>query len=153
MMCETCNDAGVIVFCPSTPDKCGGCENEPCPGCKKEQEVNPRYCSCTFPYPMQMSERGQLICSECCYPKLLTPEQAAVEIIKTVAEALRELGSVPSGHLYARVMNFLNLDAYTRVIDSLKRTGLVTEKNHLLTWTGPTEVSKVKSLDFRCGSW
>jgi hypothetical protein len=31
----------------------------------------------------------------------------------------------------------LTLDAYTRVIESLKRMGLVEEKNHLLTWVGP----------------
>jgi hypothetical protein len=69
--------------------------------------------------------------------KTLTPQEAAIEIIKTIAEAVRSLGSVPSGHLYARVMGTLSLDAYTRVIESLKRMGLVEEKNHLLTWVGP----------------
>ena len=73
--------------------------------------------------------------------KALTQDQAAVEIIMAVAEAIRSLGSVPSGHLYARVMPFMNLDAYTRVIETLKRAGLVTEKNHLLTWVGLKEES------------
>lgn len=67
----------------------------------------------------------------------MTPEQAALEIIKTVAEAIRELGSVPSGHLYARVMGYLSLDAYTRIVETLKRTGLVEEHGHLLTWVEP----------------
>lgn len=62
---------------------------------------------------------------------------AAVEIIMAVAEAIRSLKSVPSGHLYARLMGSMTLDDYQAVIGVLKRTGLVSESAHLLTWTGP----------------
>lgn len=62
---------------------------------------------------------------------------AALKTVQAVAEAIKELGSVPSGELYAQLMGHLSLSAYTRVIDTLKRTGLVKESNHLLTWIGP----------------
>ena len=32
--CERCHDTGTIKFCPSEPDKCAGCESEPCPECQ-----------------------------------------------------------------------------------------------------------------------
>lgn len=64
---------------------------------------------------------------------------AAVEIIMAVAEAIRSLKSVPSGHLYARLMGSLTLDDYQSIIGVLKRTGLVSESGHLLTWTGPNQ--------------
>jgi hypothetical protein len=56
-----------------------------------------------------------------------------------VAEAIRELGSVPSGHLYAQLMDKMSLETYTAVIQVLKNTKLVEEKNHLLTWIGPVK--------------
>lgn len=31
--CEECYGTGVVFFCPSEPDKCGGCEEMPCPEC------------------------------------------------------------------------------------------------------------------------
>jgi hypothetical protein len=65
-----------------------------------------------------------------------TPEQAkaAVDVIMAVAEAIRELKTVPSGHLYARLMGYMDLQTYNRIIDTLKRVGAVSEKNHVLTW-------------------
>lgn len=59
---------------------------------------------------------------------------ASLSIVQAVAEAIRELGSVPSGHLYAQLMGKLTLDQYTQIIDVLKGAGLVTESGHLLTW-------------------
>ncbi len=63
---------------------------------------------------------------------------AAVDAILAVAEAIRELKSVPSGHLYARLMGHMDLDGYQRVIAILKSTGLVTESGHVLTWVEPS---------------
>jgi hypothetical protein len=57
-----------------------------------------------------------------------------------MAEAIRELGSVPSGHLYANVCGRMDQPTYERIIETLKRAGLVAEKNHLLTWVGPKGV-------------
>ena len=67
----------------------------------------------------------------------MTQQQAALEIIKTLAEVIRSLGSVPSGHLYAHVMGQLSFAQYMSAIDILKRTGLVTEQAHLLAWVEP----------------
>ena len=64
-------------------------------------------------------------------------QEAVVQIVKAVSESIRELGSVPSGHLYAQLMGILNLDQYNQIIGILKRSGLVSESNHLLEWIGP----------------
>jgi hypothetical protein len=63
--------------------------------------------------------------------------EAAFAAVQAIAETIRSLGSVPNGVLYAQVMGYLDLAAYDRVIGILKRTRLVTEENHLLTWAGP----------------
>lgn len=69
----------------------------------------------------------------------VTKEQlkAGLEVLKALADCIRELGSVPSGELYARVMGTLTLDQYMSCIQTLKRTGLVKESGHLLTWIEP----------------
>lgn len=61
----------------------------------------------------------------------------ALGCVSALAEAIRELGSVPNGVLYAHVMGTLTIGQYERSIDLLKRTGLVVEKNHELSWAGP----------------
>ena len=65
--------------------------------------------------------------------------RAAVAVAGAVGDAIRELGSVPSGHLYARLMGHLSLEAYESILSTLVQTGLVRrEANHLLVWSGPT---------------
>ena len=60
---------------------------------------------------------------------------AGLEVIRAIADAIRELRSVPSGHLYAQVMARLAFPEYEKVIGILKGAGLVRESNdHLLTW-------------------
>jgi hypothetical protein len=64
--------------------------------------------------------------------------EAALGIILAVANAIQGLGEVPSGELYARMMpHGIKLDAYEKIISTLKGAGLVRESNHLLTWVGP----------------
>ena len=82
-------------------------------------------------------------------PAQPTPAErkAALGIVLTVAEAIRELGSVPSGHLYARLIGMpllsqMTADQFTAMIGSLKGAGLVEEKSHLLIWIGPRLVPK-----------
>lgn len=70
-------------------------------------------------------------------PNLSAKQAAALSMVAAVAEAIRELGSVPSGHLCARLMNHMDLAAYQRMIGHLKNAGLVSESADLLTWTGP----------------
>jgi hypothetical protein len=67
---------------------------------------------------------------------------AAFNIVLSIAEAIRDLKSVPSGHLYARLMGQMTLEQYNSIIDILKSAGAVTEKGHLLTWTGPAAAPK-----------
>ena len=66
---------------------------------------------------------------------------AALQIVHAVGEAIQELGSVPSGTLYARLMGRMRLDRHEQIIGLLKTAGLVEESpEHMLTWTGPKEV-------------
>lgn len=63
--------------------------------------------------------------------------KAALGMVMAVGDALQELGSVPSGELYARLMGHMTIGLYTKVIDTLKGANLVKEQAHLLTWIGP----------------
>ena len=63
---------------------------------------------------------------------------AAITAIKAIADAIRELGEVPSGHLYAHLMGKMSLADYNKVIGILKGATLVSESGNLLKWTGPT---------------
>lgn len=62
--------------------------------------------------------------------------RAAIAVVQAIADCIRELGEVPSGHLYARLMGHMSLEQYNGVISTLKMAGLVKETNHLLTWIG-----------------
>ena len=71
---------------------------------------------------------------------LPTKDQIAATIltVRAVADAIQSLKRVPSGELYARVMSHMDLPTYERIIETLKRIGLVTETAHVLEWRGPT---------------
>jgi hypothetical protein len=68
----------------------------------------------------------------------VTAEQvtAGIRMAAAVGEAIRDLGSVPSGHLYARLMGHMSPETYNKVISLLVKVGAVKEENHLLTWVG-----------------
>jgi hypothetical protein len=71
-----------------------------------------------------------------------TKEQikAVLGVIRAVADAIKELGEVPSGHLYASLMGQLSLSEYEQVIDILVRGGLVHRgAGYLLIWVGPAK--------------
>lgn len=59
---------------------------------------------------------------------------AQLNAIKALADTIQEAGSIPSGHLYAAFMPVMSLEFYNSCLGVLKRTGLVSESNHLLTW-------------------
>lgn len=63
-------------------------------------------------------------------------EKAAIEVILAVGSAIKELGSVPSGHLYVTLMGRMSLETYDKLIGILVKTGAVKLENHLLTWVG-----------------
>jgi hypothetical protein len=63
---------------------------------------------------------------------------ALVRVAHAVAETIRELGAVPSGHLYARLMGVMELHQYEQVIDLLIDARLIErDRRHLLRWIGP----------------
>lgn len=62
--------------------------------------------------------------------------QAAVQIMKAVAEAIREAGSIPSGHLYALLMGKMSLGSYEKMIDAMQRMGIIKVDDHLITYIG-----------------
>jgi hypothetical protein len=61
---------------------------------------------------------------------------ATIRIVSAFGQAIRDLGSVPSGHLYATVMGSLNLTEYQAAIGILIKAGLVEDRHHLLVWIG-----------------
>lgn len=64
-------------------------------------------------------------------------KHAVISATLALADAVRELGSVPSGHLYARVMGQLQLEEYEAMIGCLIRNGIISkDDNHVLTWKG-----------------
>ena len=65
-------------------------------------------------------------------------------VLRAVADSIRELKRVPSGVLYAQVMSLMDLPTYERIIETLKRTGLVAESNFMLEWRGPSIVEETK---------
>lgn len=61
----------------------------------------------------------------------------SLKIIQAVAETIRELKQIPSGHLYARLMEVnLSLEGYEAIIGILKNSGLIKEENYELIWIG-----------------
>ena len=57
-----------------------------------------------------------------------------LQTCRAVADAIRELKTVPSGHLYAQLMGHMSLDTYNQIIGVLKVAKLIKEENHLLIW-------------------
>lgn len=56
-----------------------------------------------------------------------------------IADCIRRLGSVPSGHLYARLMGHMSLETYEALIGILIEAGKVKRHpSHLLVWIGPS---------------
>lgn len=75
----------------------------------------------------------------------LSPEEISKvkAVINIVAEAIEALGSVPAGHLYARVMQHLSYNSFEAVISLLVGQGKVRRQpSHLLTWIGPKKEGK-----------
>lgn len=74
---------------------------------------------------------------------MITTEQrndlrSAMAMVFTLAELVRELKEVPAGHLYSRLMGQMDIHTFEKCVSILVNSKLVTRKNHLLTWVGPT---------------
>ena len=68
----------------------------------------------------------------------MTTEQAykLIQFMGAIASLIKEVKSIPSGHLYAQLMGKMSLDQYNDLIATLQNAGLVSLKNDLLTYTG-----------------
>ena len=57
------------------------------------------------------------------------------QIINLLGNSIIRAGNdgIPSGHLYAAVMMYMNLDTYHAAIALLVKSGLVKQSGHLLT--------------------
>lgn len=90
-------------------------------------------------------EENQMTIDSIMHPATPSKAQllAAYRLTFAVAETIRELGEVPSGHIFANIMHKVDLAGYQHVIDGLKRAGLVEETSaHLLRWVGPLKGAK-----------
>jgi transcriptional regulator GlxA family with amidase domain len=70
---------------------------------------------------------------------------AAVGALLAFAEAIRALGSVPSGVFYANVMGSVDLDQYQTAIRTLTSAGLIEVKSDVIRWIGPNFAPAVNS--------
>ena len=59
---------------------------------------------------------------------------AAISSIKALADAIKDLGEVPAGHLYAGVMGVMSLVNFDKAIGILVRGGIITRSGDLLKW-------------------
>ena len=62
--------------------------------------------------------------------------KAHAQAILAIGDCIKELGGVPSGHLYARLMGSMSLESYQSIIGILKSAGIVKEENFFLTYIG-----------------
>jgi len=54
-----------------------------------------------------------------------------------IGEAIRDLGTVPSGHLYAAVMGHMSLSTYQAILGDLEDRGRIKQdRSHLIRWIG-----------------
>lgn len=70
----------------------------------------------------------------------------ALHVLRIWADAIREAGSIPPGHVYAASMNIINtVDEFNVGIGHLVRAGLVKRNGDVLVWTGPAAGGTVQS--------
>lgn len=64
------------------------------------------------------------------------PKRAAVAFLQLLADCIKQSGpmGIPSGHLYAMVMDKISLEVYTLAIEKLKELGVIEEHYYLLTY-------------------
>ena len=58
------------------------------------------------------------------------------KLANAIAYLIREAKEIPSGHLYAQLMDKVDIDMCRNIIDMLKKAKLIDESNFLLIWIG-----------------
>lgn len=59
-----------------------------------------------------------------------------MKIVLALGVFIKTVGQIPSGELYARIMDKIDIHEYNAAIDILVRSKSITNKYHLLTWIG-----------------
>lgn len=68
----------------------------------------------------------------------VTEDRAAMARLLVIAQLIYSLKEVPADHVYAQVMQHIDLYEFDCILLTLVNAGLVKRtSNHLLTWTGP----------------
>ena len=64
---------------------------------------------------------------------------AIAQVVRAVADTIRELGEAPAGHVYSELMAYgCTLEQFNGIIGILIRAKLVArDDSHLLRWIGP----------------
>lgn len=63
---------------------------------------------------------------------------AYIQTVRAIADAIKEMGSVPAGTIYATVMSVMGLPAFERIIGTLTSAKLVKrDPSGMLHWIGP----------------
>jgi hypothetical protein len=60
----------------------------------------------------------------------------AIEAISAIGRIIRDAKRIPSGHLYAQLMNVLSLEKYESIIAILVKSQLIKVESHELIWIG-----------------
>lgn len=63
----------------------------------------------------------------------------AVLMTAAIADAIRELGTVPAGVLYANLMSVVSIQQFDAIIRMLVKAELVSNVAHELKWIGPSK--------------
>lgn len=63
---------------------------------------------------------------------------AALNTIRAIGDTVRDLGEVPSGHLYATVSAMISLDQYQKAIGLLIDAKLIEKRGDVLVWIAST---------------
>jgi hypothetical protein len=59
---------------------------------------------------------------------------SGIKVLAALAEAIREAGTIPSGHLWAASMGHMDFETYSKAIRMLAQAGVIKTSNHTLTW-------------------
>lgn len=62
--------------------------------------------------------------------------RAAETTVLIVREAIKELGEIPSGVLYAQLCGYFSLETYQEIISLLAMAGVITIHNHMIKYVG-----------------
>lgn len=69
-------------------------------------------------------------------------EMEALKIISSVAEVIKEMGTIPSPMLYSKVMGYCSIEVYHMVVEMLAKNGYISKSSsegshgsYRLKWT------------------